>query len=72
MFVDIGANLGFYSLLFAHYGYDVLAIEPMRHNVRLINMSLCFSPELRARVTVVNAALASPADDARAASRGET
>jgi FkbM family methyltransferase len=46
-FLDIGANLGFFSLLFAHAGFNVLAIEPMLLNRRAIQASLCANPAMR-------------------------
>ena len=60
-FLDVGANQGFYSLLFAYYGYNVLAIEPMLLNRRSIEASLCANPELLQRVTVLPVALGLPA-----------
>lgn len=60
-FLDIGANLGFYSLLFAQHGYSVLAVEPMLMNRRAIETSLCLNPQLRRRVTLVPTALAASA-----------
>jgi FkbM family methyltransferase len=59
-FLDIGANQGFYTLLFAFYGYDVLAIEPMLLNRRSIKASLCANPQLRERVTLLPVALGTP------------
>merc|ERR1719436_1287957 len=59
-FLDIGANLGYYSLLFAHKGYKVIAVEPMTRNRRAIEASLCLNPDLRGRVTVIPAALVAP------------
>lgn len=59
--LDIGANLGFYTLLFAHYGFRVIAIEPMERNRRLIQTSLCLNPRLIGRVTLVPVALVASA-----------
>ena len=56
-FLDIGANLGFYSLLFAQHGYDVLAVEPMLLNRKAIAASLCANPSLAARITLLPLAL---------------
>ena len=60
-FVDIGANLGFYSLLFAQHGYEVLAMEPMLLNRKAIEASLCMNPTLAARVTLLPYALGASA-----------
>lgn len=46
-FVDLGENIGFISLLFAHHGFDVISVEA----------SLCLNPHLAHRVTRVPAAL---------------
>merc|ERR1712217_871426 len=35
-FLDIGANVGYYSLLFASKGHNVVAIEPMSRNRRAL------------------------------------
>ena len=56
-FLDIGANLGFYSLLFAQHGYDVLAVEPMLLNRKAIAASLCANPSLAARIRLLPLAL---------------
>ena len=56
-FLDVGANLGYYSLLFASHGYDVLAVEPMLRNRRAIETSLCLNPQLAERVTLLPMAL---------------
>ena len=53
--------MGYYTLLFAHSGFDVLAIEPMTRNRQAINASLCLNPELRRRVNLVPAALGTDA-----------
>mmetsp|Transcript_8617 Transcript_8617/g.15469 ORF Transcript_8617/g.15469 Transcript_8617/m.15469 type:complete len:329 (-) Transcript_8617:24-1010(-) len=59
-FVDIGANIGYYSMLFAHAGFNVLAFEPMTRNRAAIEGTLCLHPELRSRVKVIPAALVAP------------
>jgi hypothetical protein len=38
--IDVGANIGFYTLLFATRGYDVLAVEPSRESVSRLLFSL--------------------------------
>lgn len=41
LFVDVGANVGWFTLYVASRGYDVAAFEGMRSNVNLIRSSLC-------------------------------
>lgn len=58
--VDIGANIGYHTLLFAARGFNVLAVEPMRRNVQALKASLCLNPSLAPRVRIVRAALLAP------------
>jgi len=51
--VDIGANIGFFSLYYAARGNKVYAVEPFTENLRLIETSLCMNPHLRDRVVVI-------------------
>ena len=59
-FLDVGANLGYYTLLFAHHGYHVLAVEPMLLNRKAITASLCANPRLASRVKLLPVALGAP------------
>jgi FkbM family methyltransferase len=59
--LDVGANIGFYMLLFAHTGWAVIAIEAMRVNRMAIETTLCLNPDLRTRVTLVAAVVGNPA-----------
>eukprot|EP00746_Dinoflagellata_sp_MGD_P140203 gnl/MRDRNA2_/MRDRNA2_73494_c0_seq1.p1 gnl/MRDRNA2_/MRDRNA2_73494_c0~~gnl/MRDRNA2_/MRDRNA2_73494_c0_seq1.p1 ORF type:complete len:326 (-),score=48.27 gnl/MRDRNA2_/MRDRNA2_73494_c0_seq1:35-1012(-) len=61
-FLDVGANVGYYSLLFARRGYHVLAVEPMTTNRRAMEASLCLNPDLRQFITIVPVALGSLAE----------
>lgn len=56
-FLDIGAQLGSYSLAFARKGYRVLAIEPMLQNVLALRASLCLNPTFGSRVDVLHTAV---------------
>lgn len=40
-FLDIGANIGWYSLLMAATGFKVIAIEPMTKNFDALRSSIC-------------------------------
>jgi FkbM family methyltransferase len=62
IFLDIGGNIGYFSLLFANAGYDVMMIEPMTQNRKAFEASLCLNPHLRDRIKVHPVALVSPAD----------
>ena len=55
--LDVGANLGFYSLTFAKAGWDVIAIEPLTSNRMSFSLSLCLNPDVAERVRIVPAAL---------------
>jgi FkbM family methyltransferase len=55
--MDIGANVGFFTIVAASLGHYVLAYEAFRSNVDLILLSVCLNPGLQRRVTVFHAAL---------------
>jgi len=58
--LDVGANIGYYTLLFAHAGWRVLAVEALATNRRALETSLCLNSDVRARVTLVGAAVGNP------------
>jgi len=60
--LDIGANVGWYTFMFAQNGYNVLAVEPMTANRALIKATMCQNPELASKITVVAAALTDKVD----------
>jgi FkbM family methyltransferase len=43
IFLDIGANIGAYTLLTAAHGHRVIAIEPVRTNIAMLNASLALA-----------------------------
>ena len=63
-FLDIGANLGFYSLLFAARGDNVVAIEPMATNRAAFAATLCHNPDIAHRVMLVPSAVGSTTEAA--------
>ena len=62
-FVDIGANIGWFTILVASQGYEVHAIEPFKSNVKLLRLSLCLNPEIGQHVTVHNHGLGVVSED---------
>lgn len=60
--LDIGANVGFYSLVLAAAGWNVTSFEPMHANTELIEASLCANPELKPRITLNKFGLGSKDD----------
>ena len=55
--LDIGANIGTFSLVAAAFGYTVRAFEAMPRNARAIYQTLCWNPQLRERLTLFPYAL---------------
>jgi FkbM family methyltransferase len=63
-FYDIGANVGYYSFLFAAAGYTVIAFEPETRNAALFRASLCLNqqqqgtpPSISSRITLFEMAV---------------
>jgi FkbM family methyltransferase len=59
VFWDVGANIGYYSFLFAAAGYTVIAMEPELQNAELFRASLCLNPTLAPRMTLLPTAVTS-------------
>ena len=57
VFLDVGANLGYYSFLFAQFGYSVVSVEPSLSNRKAFNATRCMNPELARRIRLVESAL---------------
>lgn len=55
--LDIGANVGFYSLALAAFGWKVSSFEPSENNVALMQASMCRNPELAKMITLHNVGL---------------
>lgn len=55
--LDIGANLGVFSLAAAAFGYPVRAFEALPRNAQAIYQTLCWNPQLQERVTLFPYAL---------------
>lgn len=50
--LDIGGNIGYFSLAFAHAGWTVTTFEPMASNLALLNASLCLHPDIASKVKI--------------------
>jgi FkbM family methyltransferase len=61
LFLDIGANIGFYSLLAVAHGHRAIAVEPVSTNLAYINASIRFNPGFEKRLSVRRAALSDEA-----------
>ena len=51
VFLDIGVNIGWYSLLLAAAGHSVISFEPMPTNKELFMKSICSNPDFQQRLT---------------------
>lgn len=56
--VDVGANVGWYSMLFAQAGYKVHSFEALTSNVQMLNASICANPQFANLMNVHSATLA--------------
>ena len=54
-FLDIGANIGWYSLFLAKNGYNVLSFEPSEINNYIFKKNYCFDRDLN--ITIINKGL---------------
>ena len=59
LLLDVGANVGWFTMLFAMSGWSVIAVEAHPSNAALLNASLCRNRAAAQRVRLVNAALMS-------------
>ena len=57
VFLDIGSNIGFFSVNLAARGYETISIDAMRSNALMYRTTLCNNPEIMKRVTFYNNAL---------------
>ena len=64
LFVDVGANIGWFTLLIAAMGRKVIAIEPMRYNLELLEASVTES-ELAEHVTIHKTAVGEHTSDTK-------
>jgi len=60
--VDIGANVGWHTLLALSLGHTVIAFEPMPANVKLLKHSLCLNPGLGDNLELHEVALTDMSD----------
>lgn len=56
-FIDIGANVGYFTVNAAALGYSVIAFEATTPNAFAIRQTLCSNPQLQKRVALVNKGL---------------
>lgn len=50
-FVDIGANIGWFTFNLAALGVNVIAFEPMEENIKLLRDSMCLEENLKSGIT---------------------
>ena len=62
LFVDIGANVGWHTLLALSLGHTVIAFEPMAANVKLLKHGLCLNPGLGDNLELHEVALTDMSD----------
>lgn len=58
-FLDIGSNVGWFSVSAASMGYKTISFDAMRTNGHMFRTTLCNNPELMEKITFVNKGLAS-------------
>lgn len=56
-FVDIGANIGTFTLAAAAAGYSVIAFEAMAINQAAVRASICANPGFADRITLIPSAV---------------
>merc|ERR1712166_666662 len=56
-FIDIGANVGWFTYVVASHGIPVVALEPFEENHMLHQHTLCMNPSLRRNVQLLDVGL---------------
>lgn len=46
-FLDIGANIGWYTIALGAIGYKVIAVEPTKENIYIIRKNFCLNPSIK-------------------------
>lgn len=57
LFVDVGANVGWFTAVVASWGHRVVAFEAMQTNANMIRNTLCRNPQLKNKVELHEVAL---------------
>ncbi len=70
LFVDVGANVGIYSLWAAGHGAHVIAVEPEPSAIHQLRVNISMNPHLR--IEVVEAALSDVQGEGQLAAQGAT
>ena len=53
--IDIGANVGWYSIIFGKYGYKIISFEPSKINNYILKKNFCLNKEIN--LTIINKGL---------------
>ena len=53
--LDIGANIGWYSITLGKYGYNIISFEPSNINNYILNKNYCLNKEIN--ITIINKGL---------------
>lgn len=61
--LDVGGNLGYYSFVLAHAGWNVTTFEPFARNVQLMHATMCRNPWMMAKIKIHNVGLGAHPDE---------
>lgn len=68
--LDIGGNIGFFSVALAKAGWNVTTFEPMPQNVELLKATICENPEVASKIKLFNIGLGEKPDECQVMSDG--
>mmetsp|Transcript_12290 Transcript_12290/g.23127 ORF Transcript_12290/g.23127 Transcript_12290/m.23127 type:complete len:330 (+) Transcript_12290:63-1052(+) len=61
--VDIGGNIGYFTFVLAHAGWNVTTFEPLDKNVQLMQATLCQNPGMKRKVNLHQVGLGAHPDE---------
>lgn len=53
--IDVGGNIGWYTILLGKLGYNVISFEPLKMNYYILNKNYCLNKDVN--VTLINKGL---------------